>query len=103
MDTKHKAKLRELKTNIALARQEMLVVNSQLLKGLKTPQEEYNEEEVKKLQTDLAQRIAIISALEEEFKLTKMNKNMSSSFEWHPAPGPNRKARRVMARQKRLL
>jgi chromosome segregation ATPase len=100
-----KEKIKELKSTIKLAQEELKAFASLYQKLRKeVPDAKENPEEHAKQMTHLKsqmellqQKSSILEALAEELKLTKMNKNSSRMFEWHPSP-PNRRMRRAMAR-----
>lgn len=71
------------------------------------PSEENQTEEEKKVnQESFSNEFAKIKAttqgLTKELELVRMNKNMSSAFEWHPT-GPNRRMRKEKIKQNRLV
>jgi len=86
-------KLKELQLAISAALQEI----KELKEKMATPA--LSEEERKKLQTDFRELMAVVNGLAEERKVTKMNKNNSRYFEWHPT-GLNRRQRRTLRRLK---
>jgi DNA repair ATPase RecN len=102
MKDQRQKKLEELKNNLETANKELLELNYKLKELRAKAPGEQKEEEVKEAQTALVKMIAVMSAMEEEYKNTKLNKLSSSFFEWMPSP-PNRRTKRAMAKQRQRL
>lgn len=111
MDTPRKAKIRELKTNINSAREELTEHLKQyrefvdIYGGMEFDTEDVFEDELNKIKTErdrgfrnkLTEYRAVIEALSTELDLTRRNKTLSTFFEFKPSP-PNRRMRRDYAR-----
>lgn len=84
-----KAKIAELKQKIEEGNQLVKKVID-LWKAKET-----TEEKKKEYRRDMNELFSVIQGLQEELKLTKMNKYHSSAFKWTPSP-PNRRYRKAM-------
>lgn len=62
--------------------------------------EEQRKEKQQEFKNSLALNRATISSLKEELKLTRMNPNGSSFFEWAPNKGMNRRQARAFKRMR---
>lgn len=93
--TELKQSIKDATAELEQAREAFKAVNNE---NPQTDEErtDYNLRRANKLKelTDLS---TVLHALGEELTITRMNKNMSTSFDWQPSP-MNRRARRAMRR-----
>lgn len=95
-------KIRELKENIRLAQTDLAAYRREFNEFVVAKVDGETEKEERKTQIQerakiMSQKVAVLEALAEELKITRMNKYSSPNFEFHPSP-PNRRVRRLMAR-----
>ena len=91
----NKLKIKELKALIQEEQDKMVDFIKQVTVDLTDEQKKVRQEEFAKMRSTLA-------AYQEELKIVKMNKNMSSAFEWIPNKGLNRKQRKEYAKMKHI-
>jgi hypothetical protein len=94
-----KEKIRELKEVIKMATEEYRA----MVEKYRTDKinETLTDETKKEYEQAIGTRGAVIEGLREELKMTRMNKNSSSFFEWHPS-APNRRTRRLFSKMRRV-
>lgn len=91
----NRTKIKELK---ALIEEEQ----AKIMDFLKEIRKDETEEEKKIKQEEFSKMRATVSSYQEEMKLVKMNKNLSSAFELVPNKTLNRKQRKEYAKMKRI-
>lgn len=95
-------KIRELKENIRLAQADLAAYRREfnefiMIKVDGETEKEERKTEIQNRSKIMSQKAAVLEALAEELKMTRMNKHSSPHFEFHPSP-PNRRVRRLMAK-----
>jgi phosphopantetheine adenylyltransferase len=88
-----RAKIKELKLKIKEASEELTIVRKQ---------EVVTDEDKEKRRKNIVEYVSVISGLEQELKLTIMNRNLSSAFEWKPTPMNRRQRRSFISQQAKL-
>ncbi len=91
-----KAKIKELKSTIELARADLELAQNEYVKFRERKDPEPTKEEVDAEITKLGQKRAILSGLSEELQSTVRNRLGSSFFEFTPSPGNRMQKRRML-------
>lgn len=99
MKDTRKEKIRNLKNQITLEKSALTEILAEA--PILTDTTEQTKEKIAKRKTEIATKRAIISNLEEELNLVRMNRLSSSFFEFTPTP-PNRRQRRAMRKLNRI-
>ncbi len=95
-------KIRDLKNKIIMEQSQIqqLLSDLDVKKEMELPEEERKARQ-QSFKNSMAIRRAEISSLQEELKVTRLNKTGSSAFEWHPHKGMNRRQAREFRKSRR--
>ena len=95
MKDERRVKINKIKANLKEAQDKITELVSSLIK-------EEDEEKKKELRISIAAKKSQMSEMRNDMFLTRVNKNSSAYFEWHPHKGMNRQQARLFRRKGRV-